>query len=256
MDRNWVQDSTVSLSATSEDASFPVSNLALEQRALKWRSTGVDDEGVVIDIKTEDAIDSVVVMTDGINDIRLSPSATVSLQGNATDEWTSPALDQALTYDETNELYSHYFTTDQSYRYWRIYVDDPGNPFGFIELSKIVLAKSTILTQGPNKGFTYGLEDQSSQSSTDFGHVYTDQFPVKKSLEFEYELITLSDMETLADLYLRVGSKKAVAVALDTQEEAFDKDRFFVYGKLQGSVDVKHSTFTFFNMPWGIEEIF
>jgi hypothetical protein len=256
MDFNYLFQDNVALSSTTSDASFPVANLSSDLRAKKWRSTGVTDEAVTIDLKTTESIDSIVILTDGINDIKLSPSATVSLQGNATNSWGSPALDTTLTFDETNEVFSHYFATDQTYRYFRVRVQDSGNPFGHIELSQIILSKATVLSQGPNKGFGYSVEDQSESSETPFGHVYNDIYPNRKELDFEYTAMTLADMELLANIYDRVGNVKSIAVALDTGEDKFDKDRFFVYGKLKGSVDVKHLTFSFFGMPWGVEENF
>lgn len=254
MDFNYVWQPGTDLSASSSDASFPVSNLKDQIRGSTWRSTSVDDQSVVIDIKTIEAIDSVVLVFDPMIGIKLTEGVDLRIQANATNNWSSPAVNQTLTIDNNYSIASHYFATDQSYRYWRVFIDDPSNGYGYIELSNIILTKATQLTQNPNNGFGVKRLDRSKALSTEYGHQYNDIYPTLKAFTFDYDVLTESDIETLNLVFERVGSVRCIAVDLDSQAEVFDKDRFFIYGKFKSELNDKHKVFSYFDSGFTVEE--
>ena len=62
----------------------------------------------------------------------LGASGTITLQGNATDAWTSPTVDEALGGDA--DIRADYFT-EQSLRWWRLLIDDvQTNTAGYSEV--------------------------------------------------------------------------------------------------------------------------
>jgi hypothetical protein len=103
---------------------------------------------------TTEEIDSVVILWPKEDGIRLSDTAVVKIQANATDSWGSPAVDQTLTIDNTYMVASHYFSTDQSYRYWRVVIEDVGNPYGYVELGMVWFGKSLSIQKAKN-GFKF-----------------------------------------------------------------------------------------------------
>ena len=66
--------------------------------------------------------------------------------------------------------------------------------------------------------------------------------------------MTLSDMETLSSIYERTGNVKSICVSLDSTEELFDKDRFFLYGKIKGQIQAKQKVFSYFDEGLSVEE--
>jgi hypothetical protein len=79
----------------------------------------------------------------------ITSGATVKIQANATDSWGSPSIDQALTftkdYRASNLLgrdvgtWTYQFSSTESYQYWRLYIDDPSNTDGYIELGFVFM---------------------------------------------------------------------------------------------------------------------
>jgi len=254
LDFNYVWQSATILTASSADSEFPVLNLKNQIRGFTWRTTSTLNQSVVIDIKTKEAIDSVVLVFDSFVGVKFSSNAVIKIQASHTNVWTSPPVDQALTIDETNGLASHYFTIDQEYRYWRLSITDPVSAYSYLEVPKIILSKATLLAQGPNKGFSEKTVDQSKNVRTDYGHSYTDIFPSIRSLGFDFTAFTDEDANTLHEIYERVGNARCIAIDLDSTEELFNKDRYFIYGKITGDSSLKHNVFSYFDSGLSVLE--
>jgi hypothetical protein len=257
LDDNYAFDPSVIITATSEDPNFPASNLRRYHRSRVWRSATVDSpQRVVFDLRSIEEIDSFALLFNPIRGegVKFSDSAVIRLLASATNVWSSPAVDVTLTLDQDYEVITHFFTTAQSYRYWAVEVSDPGNAYGYIEIPKIILSKSTQLSQAPEIGFSDTLEDQSKTDETAYGHRYADLYPTRRSMEFSYSAMTSDDIETLQRIYARVGKVTPIAVALDPTETLFDKDRFFLYGYLNSSFKAGHRFYSFFDSGLSIEE--
>lgn len=256
LDFNYAWQVATDVIATTESPDFPASNMKNQLRAKTWRSTSPIAQGLVFDIKTAEEIDSIVLVFDAFLGVKLTNGATIKVQASSTNSWAAPAFEQAMTVDNDNLTASLFLATAQEYRFWRIYIDDPLNPWGYIEIPKVILAKATQLSQTPDIGFVYKIQDQSKNQETDYGHSYSDIYPNRKGLEFNYTVMTEADIEALAGVYDRVGNVRCIALSLDSTENIFDKDRFFVYGKLVGSLDAKHKVFSYFDSALKIEETF
>src|SRR4051812_33410514 len=96
MNQNFTTEDATVITASSASTNFPASNLKNTFRSKRWRSTGVTSEWVVFDVVTTEPIDSVVLLWSKEDGIRLSNTAVVKIQANATNVWTSPAVDQTL----------------------------------------------------------------------------------------------------------------------------------------------------------------
>ncbi len=246
MNLNFCSEDATDITVSSEDANFPSSNLKHPFRSKRWRSTGVTTEWIVYDLQTAEEIDSVVLLWPKEDGIRLSNSATVTIQANATNVWTAPAVSQVLTINNDYELASHYFASAQSYRYWRLLIQDVGNPNGFVELGVLWLGKS-ISIQNAENGFEFTLIDKSKNAMTDYGHVYTDEYPLLASIKFDYTLLDYTAVQALENAFRINGNHDPVMVVLDADEDVFDKDHFAVYGKFQSSFSLSHIIFNIFN---------
>jgi len=226
---NFVSEDATVITASSQDPNFPVSNFKNQMRSKCWRSTDVTSENVVFDLITTEEIDSVVVLWTKEDGPKLSDSATITIQANATNVWTSPAVSQVLTINDTYEIASYYFSNAKSYRYWRIVITDPGNPYGYLEIGKIWLG-SSIQIQNAQNGFKFYLTDQSVQSTTPFGHAYTDVYPTLASLDFTYANMTYADYALLEAAFRLNGNHLPVMIVVDPFEAVFNKDHFAIYG--------------------------
>jgi len=253
---NFPFQSNVALTASTSDASFPVSNLSNPLRSKVWRSTAATSQFVLIDLKTTEEIDSFVMMFPFEETIAISSTATVKLQANATSDFSgSPAVDVTLTLDEKFNMYTHFFTSDQSFRYWRVSIDDTASATGFVEIGMIYLTKAITLTQSPDIGFSYRLNDTSKQRTTEFNQTYVDVRPLVKEFEFLHSNLSEADFETLQDFYNEVGNTIPIVVSVDSDESLFnDKERFIIYGYMGAGQESKHLQVDFFTTPLRVTE--
>jgi hypothetical protein len=252
---NLLFDSALEVTASSEDASFPVSNLTNPMRSSVWRSDGVDD-WVMLDTGTftGQPIDSCMIFFEPGEGKRFSEDAIVKLQANQTNLWSSPAIDLTLTYDDVYEAYTYFFSTSQEYRYWRIKVTDTYNADGYLEIPKIVLGESIQFSQVPTIGFKHGIIDTSKQEQTAYGQVYSDIYSQIRTFEFKYEAFSQADIELLWKLFQRVGRTTPLGIALDTQATLFDKDRFAAYCFMSGDFSADHRFYSYFDTAVSFRE--
>jgi hypothetical protein len=255
LDYNYVFDSKVGLTASSADSEFPVTNLRDFHRDRVWRSTSGTSANVVIDLRTTDAIDTFAILFDPMTDVTISDSATVTLQANPTNSWGSPALSTVLSVDNEYPAISHFYTSDQSYRYWRLLLSDATSGASYFEISKIFLGKATQLSQMPEIGFSDRAVDLSRASVTSYGQEYADVYPTRRYLDLDYRLITEADKQTLKDLYLRLGQVTPLLVALDPTETIFENaNEQLIYGFLDNDFKAAQAFTTYFDFSLAIRE--
>lgn len=191
------------------------------------------EESVVFDLQTTEPIDSFALLFDSIAGSKFTSSAILSLQANATDEWSAPAVDELLVIDDVYGSATFFFTSPESYRYWRLKIIDPANPFLYVEVSKIVLGNGVQLDCLPGKGFKESTNDRSSIEETAYGHRYSDIYPFRRTLELNYPGLSLADVAKLQSAFKRNGKVLPIAIAIDPVGVKYDKDQFFFYGFFQ-----------------------
>jgi hypothetical protein len=211
-------------------------------------------ESIVFDFLTTQDIKCVALFWPKEDGMRLSPSAVVKIEANATDTWGSPAVSQTLTPNNDYEAASHFFATAQEYRYWRVTFEDASNPDLYVELGVIWIGENIEFNE-PENGFKFGLDDSSKVSKTDFGHQYVDEYPLLTTLSFNYSYITYETAQALENAFRRNGIKKPVLVAFDQSELVFDKDHFLIYGKLDKGFDLNHVNYNLFKGSIKITEL-
>jgi hypothetical protein len=253
VDRNYLFDPTVGLTASSESSNFPVSNLRKFFRSKVWRTTGVE-ESLVIDLRSAEEVDCFAMVFDPTLSNRFSSDATFRLQASATNVWSSTPVDVTLTMDEDSECLTHYFEEAVEYRYWKISITDEFNPDEFLEIPKIILGKSLAITKLPQAGFQFTLKDPSLRQKTVYGHEYVDVLPIQKALGFSLNYVPVDQAELLWKSYYRTGIANPVLVILDSQEALFDKDRMTIYGKYASDIQAAHALRNLFGFDLVIEE--
>lgn len=251
------------LNSTGTNASTSVFKLALgypntdKTASLTYTGSLIaihTEESVVFDIRTAQDIMNVCVMWPKEDGIKLSEDAVITLQANATNVWTSPAVSQVLTIDNDYIVASHFFATAQSYRYWRLKIVDPQNPYLYIELGHVWIGENLNIDPLQN-GFKYKLVDLTKVTKTDFGHEYADEYPVQAQLDFDYKYLQYAEYKILENSFRLNGNRKPVLVAVDDQELVYDKDHFLLYGKMDKSFDGNHERYDLFNTGIKITEL-
>jgi hypothetical protein len=250
---NLVLATGTTLTASTSNSRFPVSNLQHYFRSKIWRSTSTTAQ-VVFDMQTAEPVDSCVILWPKEDGVLISDTAVVKIQANATNVWTSPSVDVTLTLNETYEVMSKFWSTDQEYRYWRVSIVDSGNALGYVALGVVVLGKSEAISSADN-GFKYELIDQSKVIRTDFGNEYVDEYPKVAKLSLAFNVLDYTDIELLDAAYRRNGTRMPIYISLDDTDVTFDKDFFAIYGKFPPSVSFDHINYQIFNTTLDIREV-
>jgi hypothetical protein len=211
-------------------------------------------ESVVFDFQTTEEVNSAVVLWPKEDGIRLSTSAVIKVEANATNTWASPAVSQTLTIDDTFMTASHFFSTDQSYRYWRVTIQDPTNANLFVELGVVWLGTSVDFNEAEN-GFKFSLKDESNIAKTEYGHKYVDEYPLTALLEFNYSYVQYANVAVLDQAFRSNGARLPVIAVLDETATVFDKDHFLVYGQFNPSFTLNHVSYDLFSGACKIEEL-
>lgn len=91
--------------------------------------------------------------------LTLATGGEIRVQGNATNVWTAPTFNQLLT----SGLYFHtdVFTSTQTFRYWRILVDDVQNTNGYSQLSYVHIGDKLEISVPFFFGYTKGRQELS-----------------------------------------------------------------------------------------------
>lgn len=103
------------IAATTEHPNYPVENLQTDRLAEIYKSVGDTAQSLVFDLSAAYAITYFAVFAHNI-----AVGATLTLEGNTSDSWTTPAYSTTITHG-TGAIVAEVFGT---YRYWRMTVDD------------------------------------------------------------------------------------------------------------------------------------
>lgn len=149
--------------------------------------------------------------------LKISPSATIKLQANNADAWTSPPYEVTLTYADTA---IYYIDTDgigdAPYRYWRLLIEDQ-NPLGYIEVGAFFLGNYFNPTRGRVQ-FPLSVTqiDESDIIVSEGGQTYSDVKQPTASYQLRWFGLNKADVEEFEDQFQAYGSNKPFFVVMDS----------------------------------------
>ena len=129
-----------------------------------------------------------------------SGAAVVNLEANTIDDFTTPAFTHSVTIQENiYELFSV-----QDYRYWRITVDDPTNPDGFIEFGYDFIGVETLFP-GMDLGAELPVDDTSVVDTSPTGERYADKRIFLEQNTFNFAGMSQANNNEITLMYKTVG---------------------------------------------------
>jgi len=158
------KDATVT--ANSATVNYPVTNV-LDSRLSRIFKTDASTTATIL----FDAGSAVKVAAVTIANHNMVTGGTYKVQGNATNVWTSPTVDETITFASGNMTKQF---TGGTLRYWRISIVNATNPDGFISIGRIWLGDSyTMPDISPVVGHT--VNSNSLKSISVSGQSYLDK---------------------------------------------------------------------------------
>lgn len=149
--------------------------------------------------------------------IKLSPEAVIRLQGNITNDWTSPAYTTTLTYDDQMILKIDTTEFDTTpYRYWRLSISDQ-NALGYIEIGSMFLGEHYSPTRGSVQfPFKTEIEDRSQVTYSEGGQSFSNVLEKTQTITVDWFALTKQETESLMEVYERYGNSYPMFVSFDS----------------------------------------
>jgi hypothetical protein len=140
---------------------------ALIDRRLARQGITVDDENQYLQF---DLLTAKTVKYFAMMNTNITATATVTVHGNDTDDFTSPEV------SFTPDKYGNDFISeiDEEYRYWRIEIDDVGNPDDKIKIGLVYLG-GAIVCPGMEPGMNIPRVSNSVTQKSVTGQVFADR---------------------------------------------------------------------------------
>jgi hypothetical protein len=149
--------------------------------------------------------------------LKLSPGGTYKLQGNHTSNWSSPAFEATLIYND-NALYvtDEDGLADDPLRFWRFYMQDQ-NPNGYLEVGAFMLGNYFNPTRGRAQfPLSITLTDSTEILFSEGGQSYADIKEKSAIYSVQWDGLKKEAIEELEDYFKVYGTGTPFFVALDS----------------------------------------
>ena len=152
--------------------------------------------------------------------LKISSGATIKLQGSTTDSWTSPEFDQTLTHSDFGVgSFSSTGLHTQALRYWRLYIQDASNAYGYLEISKIYLGDVITTTQGAVQfPLRTALVDYGEKTISRSGVTFNDIVQLTEMIDLNWAFLSKTEKDDLEDFAREVGLGTAFFLSMDPSE--------------------------------------
>jgi len=213
---NLVDSATVT--GSTEVTNLEDDNIKDNFVAFPWRTTGDSDENIVIDLGSAQQ-----VTVCGIFGHNFSSGATVHLEAHTADSWGTPAYGPTtltlVTDPLSDVLPKIVFFLDQTYRYWRIRVQDASNADGYLEIGRVWLGTYWTPTYNFSNGFQVDVVKPDKISRAVLSGAYGREMPSYEQLSFGWNAtrnpLGTTDRETLEAIYRAKGLSKPIFLTHD-----------------------------------------
>jgi len=218
---------TATITGTSALGENPVSNLQKRELTSVFRTSIVCQ--IDIDMGSATAIDFVsLIGHNGQGTVTVKAGTT-----SAVTNYTSGALN-LITGTDCNydrNCFAAKIAT-QTYRYWRLEINDTGNPDGYFQAGRVYLSKVFQPAVNASYGFKEGYLDRSRNQRTISGGVSSVSRTPLRTCEWSLDFLSESEMYgTMRDIDLTRGVSKDVLIIPDIADTAYFQKRY-VYGIL------------------------
>lgn len=241
--KNHADDIGTTITASSEVSSLPWDNVKNHIPEKKGRSDGLPSSVTVdFDLGSAKAVQQFAILKHNF-----SAGATVSLLGATNSAFSPAAINVAgITYAEGLMLWE--FVSEQSYRYWRVKIEDSGNTNGYVEAGHVFL--------GPYDEFDFPFQatnlmkiDPSVKVSSWNGSISSFRRTHMRAVEFNLSPIDQVDRRKIEDLFDEIGNADAAYLFLDPENKRDNEDassaldglhRLTIFGFLNSNFSLDH----------------
>ncbi len=209
---------------TDEDVFYPATNIVMNQTVKEYRSNALTSPGdisesFVIDGLTAKEANSFLVCGNVATGSLSVDSITI--EGNPTNEWSSPGFTITLTDIDEEEFFGYKdFGSTETFQFWRITLNKTAAAVGdYVSISNLFIGKDLGLdTTGLEFGWTFEQADKSQVQEGRYGQRYVDVINNQKKIKGSYTLLNVEERELLYEMFAVCGINKPVWFIVDSSE--------------------------------------
>lgn len=151
--------------------------------------------------------------------LSISPTAVVTLQGNHTNTWTTPAYEQVLTYDDRIlKVLDENGLAQEQLRYWRVTFEDQ-NPLGYVQVGAFYLGGMYSPANGtPQFPFRQINVDRSETVYSEGGQTFSEEKQKTERFAIDWRYLSSDEKEDMEDLFQKFGTHTPFFISMDTSE--------------------------------------
>jgi len=194
---------SMTITSATEDANYPMTNLQDTRLSRVYRSTDDAAEYLLFDAGAGNTINPTVICIAAHN---ITDGATISIQGNATDAWGGPTVDETITHDSDTMIL---FFTGAALRYWRLYIDDGSNPDTYLEIGRVFLG--TYLSLPPiEPAPNLPLRSTTTVEESVTGQAYANKRKVYREPGFIFPVVTDAQRQSIETMFRAIEAADPV----------------------------------------------
>lgn len=212
----------LTLVASSETSGFPVTELQDPRASRKWRATDCASENVVIDLESALDVDTVCII--GHN---FSEDATVTIQANSSDAWGAPPVDEEVDWKEGIIVLE--LSAAETYRYWRVLIEDPTNEDGYVEFGVLKLGVAYVVEEFPDSDLEEQVIDPSIRRFSKTHQLYANVYPKYRLYSIGMGTIAETTRQSLLTLFDTAGQTTPMVLFLDENNQAILEPIYCVF---------------------------
>ncbi|MGH7166522.1 MAG: hypothetical protein ACREIS_13475 [Nitrospiraceae bacterium] len=132
----------------------------------------------------------------------LTGAGTIKAQGNATSDFAAPTFSTTLIGGDPDDgsKYLDFFSAAQTFRHWRILVEDRDNPAGFAQLGVAFIGPLVTFDRCYALNLPEARQELSEIVKADQGAIYTDVKPARREWAFSFRETTDPDKAKWEDI--------------------------------------------------------
>ena len=245
------------LAASSAATGYPAKALQDRLRARRWRTTGLGEQTLTIDMG-QPVLCSCVALVDP----NLTEDGTIQLLASEYADFSDPVLDESWEaahpaigmgeggyglegyggrlsdaerrYFLDRSLWVQYFDAPAEARYWQIIINDAANPDGYYEAGRLYLCSHYEFDRRVSYGWGLSGADDSEISFSKGGQAWTTRQPLRRVLTLSWPAFKKDDKYWGLWWPLKILGRSQDFI-MDVLPDAQASERMYtlLYGRLQ-----------------------
>lgn len=248
---NLADLSAAVVTAASEANDLPVANVQHPHRSKVYR-TGISaaDEWVKFDLGSAMAVQAVILLDHTLT----SSDTTIKIQGNATDVWTSPSVDEAITFNAGTM--AAFLSSTQTYQWWRIIFTKSASD-EYRDIGRIFLGPFYECAKGAAfRGVRITPVDLSDTGRSLGGQTFSNQRDIYDEIEIDFPpTIPDSQMDQFIALSADVGKHTPWFVQIDSVNKPYEWLYYVKFDEfLRSQVEIIRAAGYAWSVKWKLSE--